>query len=68
MGAGWTYDQKRKIVEDYRRAHIARCPNDRSLLTMRDPVTDAEPDDTGSGEFIVECPTCHQRFYSGSLT
>ncbi len=68
MRESWTYEQKCKIVADYRRAHIARCPTDRSLLTVCDSQTGTEPDDNSSNDFIVECPTCHQRFFSASLT
>ncbi len=63
----WTLEEKQKMIADYRRAHIARCPIDRSILRVQDPRTQREPDDDPSVEFIVQCLTCRQGFYSRNV-
>lgn len=60
----WTDDIKRKIIADYRRTHIARCPHDRAILTVHDVQTGKEPDDDTPHNLFIRCPTCHQRFFS----
>ncbi len=47
----WTHDEKRSMVEAYRRMHLARCPNDRALLT----VTDARTGQTPTGGNTLSC-------------
>ncbi len=63
----WTREEKQKIVAYYRRAHIARCPTDRALLTMQDVRTGSEPDDDSTAAFVVYCPTCRQSFMSSTV-
>ena len=63
----WTHDEKRSMVEAYRRMHLARCPNDRALLTVTDARTGQTPTEGEPVVLHITCPTCHRRFVSDDI-
>ncbi len=67
MYGRWTFDDKRKMVNDYHRVQSARCPGDHTLLTVmtagiNHTRTAVEPD----GLYFA-CPACTRSFYSDEV-
>ncbi len=68
MYSPWTRDEKRSVVDTYRRMHLARCPNDRTLLTVTVADTGQTPDDREHAEVLrFQCPTCQRSFFSDEV-
>ena len=67
MHSPWTRDEQRSMVEAYRRMHLARCPNDRALLTVTDAQTGQTPMEGQQGVLAITCPTCHRTFFSDEI-
>ncbi len=63
----WTHDEKRSMVETYRRMHLARCPNDRALLTVTDARTGQTPTEGEHVVLRITCPTCRCSFFSDEI-
>ncbi len=67
MYGRWTFDDKRKMVNDYHRVQSARCPGDHALLTIITAGINhirkaVEPDG-----LYVTCPACMRSFYSDEV-
>ncbi len=64
----WTRDEKRNMVESYRRMHLARCPNDRALLTVTVATTGQTPAEGGHHQVLrFQCPSCQRGFFSDEI-
>ncbi len=68
MYSPWTRHEKHDIVVTYRRMHLARCPNDRALLTVTAADTGQTPDER-DGDHVLrfQCPNCQRRFFSDEV-
>ncbi len=60
----WEIEEQIVMVAAYRRAHIARCPRDTSILTATDALTLYFPDDDTHHPIVLTCPTCRRVCYS----
>ncbi len=67
MQSPWTWDEKRSIVETYRRMHLARCPHDRALLTVTDAFTGQSPREDDHNIIRLSCPTCYRMCLSAEV-
>ncbi len=68
MYSSWTRHEKHDIVVIYRRMHLARCPNDRALLTVTAADTGQTPAE-GEHDLVLrfECPVCQRSFFSDEV-
>ncbi len=64
MYGPWTLDEKRIMVETYRRMHLARCPSDHALLTVIDVRTGQTPREGEQSVLLLRCPTCLRNCFS----
>ncbi len=68
MYSPWTRDEKRHMVDTYRRMHLARCPNDRAPLTVTVADTGQTPDEGEHDQaLLIQCPTCRRMFFSSDV-
>ncbi len=63
----WTWEEKRIVVETYRRMHLARCPRDRALLTVIDAFTGRPPREGERVMLRLACPTCRRMCLSAEV-
>ena len=63
MYGRWTFDDKRKMVNDYYRFQGAHCPNDHALLIVTGARSGHLREASTSSVLHLACPTCMRSFY-----
>ncbi len=67
MYGRWTIDDKRIMVDDYRRTQRARCPNDYAILTVSHAGTGHTCTEAGHPVLQLTCPSCCGSFRSSEI-
>ncbi len=67
MYGRWTFDDKRKMVNDYHRLQGAQCPNDHALLVVTSARFGHLREDGAPSVVHVACPCCMRSFYSDEV-
>ena len=67
MYGRWTFDDKRKMVNDYHRLLGAQCPNDHALLVVTGASSDHLRAEATPSVLHFACPACRRSFYSDDL-
>ena len=68
MYSPWTSAEQRDIVMTYRRMHLARCPNDRALVTVTVATTGQTPAEGEHDQVLrFQCPSCQRSLFSNEV-
>ncbi len=67
MYGRWTFDDKRKMVNDYHRVQSARCPGDHAVLTIMTAGSSPTRTAVELDGLYVACPACTRSFYSDEV-
>ncbi|MDP9317061.1 MAG: hypothetical protein M3R24_40445 [Chloroflexota bacterium] len=67
MYGRWTFDDKRKMVNDYHRVQSPRCPGDHALLTVVTAGINHTRKAVEPDVLYFTCPACMRSFYSDDV-